>query len=344
MRDTIMWIGGFVLAVIAAGLMVWSDIGDGPLIAVGMLGILFIAVGARVDEASTASQHACRYRRVNRSVQAVRTAGYGEWFPRLPAHSSCDFRWSLHHFRRDLSRWRCTMERLSDGERSELWDWWEAGDSQRAIARTLDRSRSTTRTRIGRRTTQPGPRSSCDADDPHVSDPRCHLLSRSEVSPSHRHSARLHRHGRIRGRSERRRRGVLGDRRWTSPAPSRRLHGSARLPVLDRATRRHSDPGVRAASRPCVDNPGRRVDSCRDALSRVPPRPVDHCSGTHSASGRHLKALAFLRNRAATSDRNEAIGVDPDPHRGHQIERRARWTRDGGPHRPIRDARKPLRM
>ena len=108
LRDTIMWIGGFVLAVIAAGLMVWSDIGDGPLIVVGMLGILFIAVGARVDEASTASQHACRYRRVNRSVQAVGTAGYGEWFPRLPAHSSCDFRWSLHHFRRDLSRWRST--------------------------------------------------------------------------------------------------------------------------------------------------------------------------------------------------------------------------------------------
>ena len=47
LRDTIMWIGGFVLAVLAAGLMVWSDIGDGPLIVVGMLGILFIAVGAR---------------------------------------------------------------------------------------------------------------------------------------------------------------------------------------------------------------------------------------------------------------------------------------------------------
>jgi hypothetical protein len=47
LRDTTMWIVGFVLAVLAAGLMVWSDIGDGPLIVVGMLGILFIAIGAR---------------------------------------------------------------------------------------------------------------------------------------------------------------------------------------------------------------------------------------------------------------------------------------------------------
>jgi hypothetical protein len=47
LRDTIMWVVGFVLAVLAAGLMVWTDIGDGPLIVVGMLGILFIAVGAR---------------------------------------------------------------------------------------------------------------------------------------------------------------------------------------------------------------------------------------------------------------------------------------------------------
>jgi hypothetical protein len=47
LKDTIMWVVGFVLAVLAAGLMVWTDIGDGPLIVVGMLGILFIAVGAR---------------------------------------------------------------------------------------------------------------------------------------------------------------------------------------------------------------------------------------------------------------------------------------------------------
>jgi hypothetical protein len=47
LRDTIMWLVGIVLAVLAAGLMVWSDIGDGPLMVMGMLGILFIAVGAR---------------------------------------------------------------------------------------------------------------------------------------------------------------------------------------------------------------------------------------------------------------------------------------------------------
>ena len=35
------------------------------------------------------------------------------------------------------------MERLSDGERSVLWDLWEAGESQRAIARALDRARAT---------------------------------------------------------------------------------------------------------------------------------------------------------------------------------------------------------
>ena len=47
LRDTIMWVIGIVLAVGAAGLMVWTDIADGPLMVLGMLGILFIAVGAR---------------------------------------------------------------------------------------------------------------------------------------------------------------------------------------------------------------------------------------------------------------------------------------------------------
>jgi len=50
-----MWVTGIVLAMLAAGLMVWTDIGDGPLLVIGdgpllvlgMLGILFIAVGAR---------------------------------------------------------------------------------------------------------------------------------------------------------------------------------------------------------------------------------------------------------------------------------------------------------
>jgi hypothetical protein len=47
LKDTIMWVTGIVLAILAAGLMVWTDIGDGPLLVLGMLGILFIAVGAR---------------------------------------------------------------------------------------------------------------------------------------------------------------------------------------------------------------------------------------------------------------------------------------------------------
>jgi len=42
-----MWVTGIVLALLAAGLMVWTDIGDGQLLVLGMLGILFIAVGAR---------------------------------------------------------------------------------------------------------------------------------------------------------------------------------------------------------------------------------------------------------------------------------------------------------
>jgi IS30 family transposase len=38
------------------------------------------------------------------------------------------------------------MERLSEFERNELWDRWEAGESQRSIARALDRSSATVRT------------------------------------------------------------------------------------------------------------------------------------------------------------------------------------------------------
>ena len=40
------------------------------------------------------------------------------------------------------------MERMSDTERRELWDLWEAGESQRSIARALDRSPATIRTRL----------------------------------------------------------------------------------------------------------------------------------------------------------------------------------------------------
>ena len=47
LKDTIMWVTGIVLAMLAAGMMVWTDIGDGPLLVLGMLGIFFIAVGAR---------------------------------------------------------------------------------------------------------------------------------------------------------------------------------------------------------------------------------------------------------------------------------------------------------
>ena len=40
------------------------------------------------------------------------------------------------------------MVRMSDAERSELWDRWEAGESQRSIARALDRAPATIRTRL----------------------------------------------------------------------------------------------------------------------------------------------------------------------------------------------------
>jgi IS30 family transposase len=40
------------------------------------------------------------------------------------------------------------MVRMMEPERSELWDRWEAGKSQRSIARALDRSPSTIRTRL----------------------------------------------------------------------------------------------------------------------------------------------------------------------------------------------------
>jgi len=40
------------------------------------------------------------------------------------------------------------MVRLSESERNELWDRWEAGESQRSIARALDRAPATVRTRL----------------------------------------------------------------------------------------------------------------------------------------------------------------------------------------------------
>jgi len=64
------------------------------------------------------------------------------------AHIGCDVRESLQHLERDLSRWRCAVERLSGVEREELWDRWEAGESQRSISRRLGRSPSTIRTQL----------------------------------------------------------------------------------------------------------------------------------------------------------------------------------------------------
>ena len=40
------------------------------------------------------------------------------------------------------------MERMSVSEREELWDRWEAGESQRSISRRLGRSPSTVRTQL----------------------------------------------------------------------------------------------------------------------------------------------------------------------------------------------------
>jgi IS30 family transposase len=55
---------------------------------------------------------------------------------------------STQHLGRDLSRWRCGMRRLSESERSELWDRYEAGEPQRSISRQLGRSPSTVRTQL----------------------------------------------------------------------------------------------------------------------------------------------------------------------------------------------------
>ena len=41
------------------------------------------------------------------------------------------------------------MERLSESERSELWDLYEAGESQGSISRRLGRSPSTVRDSAG---------------------------------------------------------------------------------------------------------------------------------------------------------------------------------------------------
>jgi len=46
MRDTIMWVIGIVLALPAAGLMVWNDTDVAPLTVIVVLGITCMAIGA----------------------------------------------------------------------------------------------------------------------------------------------------------------------------------------------------------------------------------------------------------------------------------------------------------
>jgi len=56
--------------------------------------------------------------------------------------------------------WRCVVRRFSELEKSEVWDRFEAGESQRSISRRLGRSPSTIRTHLlgsGFRRPVPGP-------------------------------------------------------------------------------------------------------------------------------------------------------------------------------------------
>jgi len=56
--------------------------------------------------------------------------------------------------------WRCELRRLSEAEKSEIWDRFEAGESQRSISRRLGRPPATIRTHLlgsGFRRPVPGP-------------------------------------------------------------------------------------------------------------------------------------------------------------------------------------------
>ena len=44
--------------------------------------------------------------------------------------------------------WRCVLRRLSEWERSEIWDRFEEGESLRSISRRLGRPPSTIRTHV----------------------------------------------------------------------------------------------------------------------------------------------------------------------------------------------------
>jgi len=46
-RESGLFVVGIVMAVGAAALMVWSSISIAPLVVIGVIGIVFIAVGAR---------------------------------------------------------------------------------------------------------------------------------------------------------------------------------------------------------------------------------------------------------------------------------------------------------
>jgi len=47
-----------------------------------------------------------------------------------------------------VSMWRCVLRRLSEAEKSEIWDRFEGGESQRSISRRLKRPPSTIRTHL----------------------------------------------------------------------------------------------------------------------------------------------------------------------------------------------------
>ena len=47
MKDTFMWAAGIALALIIAGLIVWTDSDIAPLVALAVMAVVFIAIGAR---------------------------------------------------------------------------------------------------------------------------------------------------------------------------------------------------------------------------------------------------------------------------------------------------------
>lgn len=47
MKDTVMFLIGIALALCAAGMMIWSDVDSATPALLGLLGVIFIGVGAR---------------------------------------------------------------------------------------------------------------------------------------------------------------------------------------------------------------------------------------------------------------------------------------------------------